>query len=70
MTQELSPEQELRLKTEREKILAEMERGGADPIKTYQLGVTTGIQIGIQLAEKSLLDNLDRLRNSPPAMSE
>jgi hypothetical protein len=66
MIQELSPEQEQRLKSDREKVHAEMERGEGDPIKAYQLGVTTGIEIGIELATKSLFEDLGRLRKKSP----
>jgi hypothetical protein len=70
MSQELSPEQEQRLKSEREKIHAEMERGEADPIKAYQLGVTTGIEIGVQLAARNLREDLNGLRKKPPEKPE
>jgi hypothetical protein len=70
MSQELSPEQEQRLKSDREKIHAEVERAEGDPIKAYQLGVTTGIEIGVELAARNLREDLDKLREKPPGKRE
>ena len=61
---ELSPEQVKRVESDHAKIHAEMERGETDPIKAYQLGFTTGVEIGMKMMDEAN-KALRELKNEP-----